>query len=342
MKAPCRAAVVTQWMLCWGLATTAALTNMRVITYNLRYDALPDNLTVQDSLNALPDPLIEPRYLATHNEQPWSTRRIRVAENALSFGIDLACFQEALVRQVDDLLELFGSGWAWVGVGRDDGVAAGEFSPVFYSKTAFKLLETDTFWLSNEPFQPSKYPGAGSFRICTAARFSVIASGEEFSVLNTHLDDQSNDQRRLAASMLLTRARYEAVNTPGPVFVIGDFNSPPTGQDSSAYNIITGSIPPVPINQTFANRYAVAPGQFPNFNMVDLRGATPRRNISANYATFTDFSAPSDTSNWERIDFILGGSNMGWYASQYFVGTSLSDDGILASDHRPVFADISF
>jgi hypothetical protein len=62
-------------------------------------------------------------------------------------------FQEALVRQVNDLAELLGSEWAWVcsmssvqclsqadeclvyvqvGVGRDDGVAAGEFSPIFY------------------------------------------------------------------------------------------------------------------------------------------------------------------------------------------------------------------
>ncbi|KAF8720416.1 hypothetical protein AX14_010993 [Amanita brunnescens Koide BX004] len=315
---------------------------MRVVTYNLRYDALPDNLTVQDSLDALPDPSSEPNYLNVHQEQPWSTRRIRIAENLLSSNIDIACFQEALVRQVNDLSELFGSGWAWVGVGRDDGVIAGEFNPVFYRSTAFKLLSWDTFWLSNEPFEPSKYPGAGSFRICTAARFSSIASGNVFTVLNTHLDDQSDEQRRLAASMLLTRARYEAANTTGPVFVIGDFNSPTGGKDSGAYNITTGSLSPVAINQTFASKYAVQDGQLPDFRMLDMRGTTLRQNVSASYATYTDFTTPTDTSQWERIDFILGGSNLGWYSSRYFVGTSLSDDGILSSDHRPVFADISF
>ena len=62
-------------------------------------------------------------------------------------------FQEALVRQVNDLAELLGNDWAWVrrfalqrlaletercnmqiGVVRDDGKQAGEFSPIFYKK----------------------------------------------------------------------------------------------------------------------------------------------------------------------------------------------------------------
>jgi endonuclease/exonuclease/phosphatase family metal-dependent hydrolase len=151
-----------------------------------------------------------------------------------------------------------------------------------------------------------------------------------FTVLNTHLDDQSEGQRKLAASMLLLRARYEAVNTSGPVSIIGDFNryeispsniaanetstysSPPTGKDSGAYSIATGSLSPVHVNQTFANKYAVQDGQLPDFHMLDLRATTLRQNVSANYATFTDFTAPTDTSQWERIDFILGGSNLGW------------------------------
>lgn len=43
-------------------------------------------------------------------------------------------FQEALIRQVNDLKELLGDDWGWVGVGRDDGVERGEFSPIFYKK----------------------------------------------------------------------------------------------------------------------------------------------------------------------------------------------------------------
>lgn len=74
----------------------------------------------------------------------------------------------------------------------------------------------------NTPFDVSKYPGAGSYRICTVAHLSV---GETpLTLLNTHFDDQSDAQRRLGASLILYRAQYEAAMTGGAVFVNGDFN----------------------------------------------------------------------------------------------------------------------
>jgi endonuclease/exonuclease/phosphatase family metal-dependent hydrolase len=76
------------------------------------------------------------------------------------------------------------------------------------------------------PFEPSKYPGAGSIRICTAIRFLFTQDSlqeQPFVLLNTHLDDQSDAQRQLGASMLLMRAQYEAVKF-GPVLLTGDFN----------------------------------------------------------------------------------------------------------------------
>lgn len=70
--------------------------------------------------------------------------------------------------------------------------------------------------------EPSKYPGAGSYRIANVARFTTGC--KTFTLINTHLDDISDDQRQLGASMILTRAKYEAVQSNGPVFVTGDFN----------------------------------------------------------------------------------------------------------------------
>ncbi|KAL0562677.1 hypothetical protein V5O48_019406, partial [Marasmius crinis-equi] len=166
---------------------------------------------------------------------------------------------------------------------------------------------------SNTPFEPSKFPGAGSIRICTASRFNVNnpapGTPQSFSYLNTHLDDQSDEQRQLGASLLLARARYEAVVNGGPVFITGDFNSPSTGSDSGAYNIITGAQPPVAINATFAAKFDTG-GEGANFTMLDLRGQAPRQAVSKNFATFTGFTNPNDTSSWTRIDFILGGSNL--------------------------------
>ena len=50
----------------------------------------------------------------TSGEQPWSVRRLRVAEQLLHEGVVLVGFQEALVRQVRDLAELLGPEWDWV------------------------------------------------------------------------------------------------------------------------------------------------------------------------------------------------------------------------------------
>ncbi|THU87178.1 hypothetical protein K435DRAFT_804546 [Dendrothele bispora CBS 962.96] len=317
---------------------------MRIATWNLRFDSIPNNITVQQSIDALPDPLEQFEFLNGFEERPWSTRRLRVAEMLLSEEIQLAGFQEALVRQVNDLAELFGDQWKWVGVGRDDGVAAGEFSPIFYKTTSLLLRSNSSFWLSNTPFEPSKFPGAGSFRICTVAQFTLTdtPSGEpkNFTILNTHLDDQSDDERRLAASLLLTRARFEAVTTGDPVLITGDFNSESSGDSSGAYSIITGSTPPVPINQTFADKFDVG-DQAPDFKMLDLRGQAPRRMVSNNFATFTGFTAPNDTSDWSRIDFAFGDSISGkWTVNGLKVVPALSDDGTLTSDHRPTFVDV--
>ncbi|OBZ76931.1 hypothetical protein A0H81_03050 [Grifola frondosa] len=247
---------------------------------------MPNNITVQQSLSSLPDPLVQPVYLGYSGEQPWSTRRIKVAQHLLAESPVLSGFEEALVRQVDDLQELLGDEWSWIGVGRDDGVAAGEFNPIFYKNSAITLISNDTFWLSNTPFVPSGFPGAGSFRICTAARFELKTSPSgqpvRFSHLETHLDDQSDAQRRLGASMLLYRARYEAFTTKSPVILTGDFNSESTGNTSGAYQIVTGVIPPVAINETFAQKYAVPNGALPGFVLQDLKG---RRRASPSLAT---------------------------------------------------------
>ena len=79
---------------------------------------------------------------------------------------------------------------------------------------------------SETPFVPSKHSKAGSYRVVTAARFQSSTDPTiKFSVLNTHFDDQSDDQRRLGGSMLRYRAHYEVKETNSKaVIVVGDFN----------------------------------------------------------------------------------------------------------------------
>ncbi|KAG9014345.1 hypothetical protein FRB94_012751 [Tulasnella sp. JGI-2019a] len=323
---------------------------MRLLTWNLRFDSQPDDISVTETLESLPDPLSAPEFMRRRHEQPWSARRIRVAQEIRGSGVVVIGFQEALLRQVRDLKELLGDEWDWVGVGRDDGKEGGEFGPIFYNIKHLKLEESDTFWLSDTPFKPSRYPSAGSFRIATVARLSVIpgnsisATGERaFIFINTHLDERSEGQRELGASLILHRARYEASKVQdhaSAVIVVGDFNSEQTGSDSGAYRILTGVTLPKAIPLPFKEKFPIPDDHLRDFTMSDFLGATPRLDVSGYFRTFTGFEEPLGMKRGGRIDYVLGGSNGGWAARRYRTGSTITDDGMLASDHRPVFVDL--
>jgi hypothetical protein len=68
---------------------------IRLATWNLRYDVLPDAIPVSASLAALPDPCATPSQVL-RGERPWSARRVRVAQRLWASRVDLvgACCQK--------------------------------------------------------------------------------------------------------------------------------------------------------------------------------------------------------------------------------------------------------
>lgn len=68
---------------------------------------MPDNITVQESIDALPDPLLEPAFLNFTGEQPWSTRRIKVAQRLIGEKMEL---QGTLYGCRLGIFSCFGSG----------------------------------------------------------------------------------------------------------------------------------------------------------------------------------------------------------------------------------------
>ena len=77
----------------------------------------------------------------------WNVRRDRVADYIKSHKIDVIGMQEVLHAQLEDLLARMPE-YDYVGVGRHDGKQAGEYSPVFFLKDRFEVLEKGNFWLS--------------------------------------------------------------------------------------------------------------------------------------------------------------------------------------------------
>ena len=80
--------------------------------------------------------------------------------------------QEVLHNQIDDLQTLLGSSWDHVGVGRDDGKQAGEYSPIYYDASQWVVLDWATKWLSKTPDVPAS-KSWDAVSLCFLSRFAL-------------------------------------------------------------------------------------------------------------------------------------------------------------------------
>ncbi|TGZ78140.1 hypothetical protein EX30DRAFT_343516 [Ascodesmis nigricans] len=309
--------------------------SLRLLTLNLRFDSQPDSLSPRDSISSLPRHLpTSPEYYKLPYEAPWSTRRLLIAREIAFTSPDLILVQEALHRQVLDLCEILGPTYSGpLGVGRDDGVSLGEYAAIFYKPSKLKHKESETFWLSEEPFKVgSKFPGAGSVRIATAATFNDGA----LVVVNTHWDEQSDDQRKLAGSLLRWYTGSRLNSGASTVIVAGDFNSPSEGPDSAGYQIITGQSLPVEISDDFKKKYKKGENAP---ELRDLAQECDPMGRSGHLATFTGFRGfERRKQDMQRIDFVMMAGN--GEVERYRVAENWWDADRVLSDHRPVYVDV--
>ena len=79
---------ITRWVTPRTPVTTDS--SMRLSTYNLRYDSMPDNITVPQTIASLPNPITEPAaFLNITGEVPWSTRRIKAAQRVIGEEVQI-------------------------------------------------------------------------------------------------------------------------------------------------------------------------------------------------------------------------------------------------------------
>lgn len=339
------------------LTTSVALASetIRLQNWNLRYDSKKDGISVDTTVNSLnwsiPDD-DQVSYYTDYDEETWSKRRIGIANDVIFNKADIFSVNEALKRQVDDLQDLLsrisGTNWSYIGVGRDDGKEKGEYEAIFYNPNNIKANDYYTIWLSDTPSEPSKYQGAGSYRSATIGHLQTT-SGTKFTLINTHLDDKSDDQRKLGASMLRHLGGYEYMNSDGPVFLTGDFNSKAEGDTSGAYKIATGSSGTVDMNSTFVKKYDSDISD--TFTWGDLYGEVDPLKRLGHFSTWDGFKKWGDVSALGgRIDFQFAGKpnsnaknvpNKYHKAESHKVGETFYDLEWHLSDHRPVISDIT-
>lgn len=165
------------------------------------------------------------------NAWPW---RKDIAAGTIAFHeAHIAGLQEVLHDQLLDLESLLPE-YGWVGVGRDDGREAGEYNPIFFLKSRFKLLASSTFWLSETPDRPGvKGWDAACPRIVTWARLRDEWTGRTLLAFNTHFDHMGETARRESAALVLREIPRLAGSLP--VVLTGDLNCT---QEEPAYQTL--------------------------------------------------------------------------------------------------------
>lgn len=171
------------------------------MSYNIKYD------NVNDTVNN------------------WNNRKRAMVKLIHQYDPKFIGMQEVLLTQLN-YLDTQLSGYSYVGVGRDDGKQKGEFSPIFYDTTAFKVLKSKTFWLSEMPNTISVGWDASMERICTYALFQHIATKQKIVVFNTHFDHIGTKAREKSAELIVDKIM--AINTENNALVLmGDLNLTP-------------------------------------------------------------------------------------------------------------------
>lgn len=174
--------------------------SLKAMTYNIRLD------------------------VASDGNNAWPFRKDFFAAQVRFYEPDILGVQEAMPHQVVDLERLL-SQYNQVGIGRE-GEGKGESSNIFYKKDKLKVLETNTFWLSDTPEVISKGWDAACHRVCTYALFQEAKTNQLFWVFNTHLDHIGNQARTKGLELILSKINQ--LNTLNyPVIFMGDFNSEP-------------------------------------------------------------------------------------------------------------------
>lgn len=164
----------------------------------------------------------------------WEDRAPHIVNLIQFHGIEIVGIQEAFLHQLQGLTSALG--YAYLGVGRDDGKEKGEHTAILYDPTKFKLLKNGTFWLSPTPEKPSKGWDAALNRICSWGKFED-QSGTEFYAFNVHYDHVGQKAREESSKLVLSKIS-EINQENAPVILMGDFNVSP---DNLAYTLITSN-----------------------------------------------------------------------------------------------------
>ena len=238
----------------------------------------------------------------------WSVRKDRVANYIKDNKIQIVGMQEVLHAQLEDLLARLPE-YDYVGVGRTDGATKGEYTPIFFLKDKFQVLEKGNFWLSETPEVPgSKGWDAALERVASYAKLKDKQTGKVFMAVNTHFDHVGVTARRESAKLIMKKIKK--IVGKKPAVVTGDFN---VTEADEAYTTMTTS----------------------KFRMNDAYHMTTN-NTGATYTWHQFCQLPPNRR--EKIDFIFITPTI----KVSHTHIEEPNPQALLTDHNPHWADLEF
>ncbi|WP_234311904.1 endonuclease/exonuclease/phosphatase family protein [Streptomyces griseus] len=247
------------------------------------------------------------RFASTAEPHSWTARRPVMRTLLRRAAPHVIGTQEGVYQQLRDIASDLGPHHDWIGTGRIRG-SHDESMAIFFDTRRLAPVEYDHFWLSDTPeVIGSNTWGAAHSRMVTWVRFRDLhAGGEQFYVLNTHLDNASAYARGRSAALIVER--LAGLDPSLPVVVTGDFNVPAHGDP--VYDTLLGA------------------------GLVDTWDAAAERGPA--YGTFHAYRPL--TPGGQRIDWILATAGVTTHRARV---DTFSRDGQFPSDHLPVRASLS-
>jgi endonuclease/exonuclease/phosphatase family metal-dependent hydrolase len=169
-------------------------------------------------------------------EHQWERRKALALARIRAFDPDLCGIQECSdVVQAGDLRDGL-PGWRFESVDVDDEYT--DMVPVLYKPSAFDLVTSGAFWLSDTPDVPGSQSWDSAFaRAAVWVELTHRETGRSLRFLNTHVDYQP---QAIEQSTTMLRAWIDEAARRLPLVVAGDFN---VDKRSSAYRRLAGEGP---------------------------------------------------------------------------------------------------
>ncbi len=192
------------------------------------------------------------------------------------------------------------------GVGRLTGTRgglSGEMSAILYRKDKYKVVDSDTFWLSETPHKVSKGWDGQKNRICTWVILENLETGERYAHVNAHLDHQGEVAKAEGLRLVLEKAQSFDM----PTVITGDFNFE---KGTDLY------------------------GEFGKAGFSDTQDMAPDTMTGKTYHAF------KGGEDGLPIDFVMVNSRITDVKTYKIVRDKAGDEFI--SDHYPIYSDMKF